>query len=331
MSKTADFESLGPELIISSVEEAVGKRLTGLTFSLPSYINRVYELECEDGTRLIAKYYRPGRWCRQALEEEHEFLMDCAEDEIPVIAPMRLTNGTTLSEASGIHFAVFPKRFGREMEINSPEDWKRVGSLVGRIHVSAARREAPSRIQLHPEISTRGDLKDLVEGGFIADRHAGAFADVAERILEISTRLFEDAAPMRIHGDCHRKNLLFRPDEGIMAIDFDDMMTGPAVQDLWLLLPDHAANARTEINLLLEGYEQFREFDDRTLLLIEPLRAMRIIYFLAWCGRQAEDFQFRRNFPDWGSEAFWQREVSDLERQLQVIKAHVEPGNGYPS
>jgi Ser/Thr protein kinase RdoA (MazF antagonist) len=119
------------------------------------------------------------------------------------------------------------------------------------------------------------------------------------------------------------KNFLHRPGEGIMVIDFDDMLTGPPIQDLWLLLPDHAVKCRREIQLLLQGYEQFREFDDRTLKLIEPLRAMRIIYFLAWCSRQSSDYKFRTLFPDWGNEIFWQTEIKDLEQQLAVIKKDI--------
>lgn len=104
-----------------------------------------------------------------------------------------------------------------------------------------------------------------------------------------------------------------------MVIDFDDMAMGPAVQDIWLLLPGHANSVRREINLLLEGYEQFLEFDDRQLRLVEILRAMRIIYFLAWCSTQIDDFKFKSNFPDWGSEMFWQREIADLEHQYHAI------------
>jgi Ser/Thr protein kinase RdoA (MazF antagonist) len=131
--------------------------------------------------------------------------------------------------------------------------------------------------------------------------------------------MFDDMEFLRIHGDLHRGNLIFRPDEGIMVIDFDDMMTAPPVQDIWMLLPDHAHLCHREINLVLDGYEQFREFDYRSLKLIEPLRIMRIIYFLAWCARQSGDNQFRRNFPDWGTENFWRKEIDDLSHQLEII------------
>ena len=139
------------------------------------------------------------------------------------------------------------------------------------------------------------------------------------RIVDIALTEFEGIDLQRIHGDCHRANILERPDSGLMVIDFDDMVMGPPVQDIWLLLPDHANQSRHEINLILEGYEQFMEFDDRSLRLVEILRAMRLIYFLAWCSTQVGDFRFQTNFPDWGSEQFWQRELSDIEHQYHAI------------
>lgn len=320
MSRVSDFESLTPDVILNSVEQAIGHRLTGLTSPLPSYINRVYELLSMDETRFVAKFYRPGRWTREALEDEHNFVLSCSENEIPVVPPMVLANGETLGEVDGIYFAVFPKRSGREMEILNDEDWRRMGRIVGRMHNAGAEGAAPSRIRLHPALSTRSDIDQLVGGGFVTLAWESRFSDVTSRILDRCEALFEDIEFIRVHGDCHLKNFLHRPDDGIMVIDFDDMMTGPPVQDLWLLLTDYAHKTQREMNLMLEGYEQFREFDDYTLKLIEPLRAMRMIYFLAWCSRQADDYKFRTTFPDWGSDSFWQNEVKDLEIQLDMIE-----------
>ncbi len=323
MSQISDFGVLTPDVIINCVEKAIGYRLTGLTSPLPSYINRVYELLAMDETRFVVKFYRPGRWTLEALRDEHDFVIACAESEIPVVPPMILDNGKTLGEVEGIYFAVFPKRSGREMEIINDEDWKRMGSIVGRIHVAGAEKTAQARIKLHPAFSTINDIKQLTDGGFVSPVYLSRFKDVTSRILDRCEKLFDDIEFIRLHGDCHLKNFLHRPGEGIMVIDFDDMMTGPPVQDLWLLLSDYANKSKREMNLLLEGYEQFKEFDDFTLKLIEPLRAMRIIYFLAWCSKQSNDYKFKTTFPDWGSEMFWQCEVKDLEIQLQIIDEHL--------
>jgi Ser/Thr protein kinase RdoA (MazF antagonist) len=163
-----------------------------------------------------------------------------------------------------------------------------------------------------------------LEGGFISPKHVEAFKKVGNSIVDSSAGLFHDIELIRLHGDCHRGNLLHRPGEGIMVIDFDDMMMGPPVHDLWLLLPEYADKCTKEIGLILEGYETFRDFDRKTLKLIEPLRAMRIIYFLAWCSRQKNDYKFKNNFPEWGSDGFWQQEINDLNRQMQRIKEQID-------
>ncbi|VGO16011.1 Stress response kinase A [Pontiella desulfatans] len=315
----AGFENLTPDRILDAIEMGMDCQLTGLTAPLPSYINRVYELQTVEGERLVAKFYRPGRWGRAALQDEHDFVLDCAADEIPVVAPLELATGTTIGEYEGILYSVFPKKSGREMELHEDEGWLRLGRLVGRIHLAGAQRDAGNRLRMHPETTTLPEIDLLLSGGFMSPHQAGRFRDVTNRIVEIAIREFDGIELQRIHGDCHRANILERPDEGLMVIDFDDMVMGPAVQDIWLLLPGHANTTRHEINLILEGYEQFMEFDDRQLRLIELLRAMRIIYFLSWCSTQVDDFKFQSNFPDWGSEMFWQRELADLEHQYHAI------------
>jgi len=323
LNASADFEHLVPDTMLNLVEQSTGLKMTGLATPLPSYINRVYEIQTTDGDRLIAKFYRPGRWSREALQDEHDFVADCAAEEIPVIAPMKLNGDKTLHEAEGIYFTIFPKRFGRQLEINTDEDWLRVGRLLGRVHMVGARRTAAARTDLHPKRSTAEHIRHLIDNKFVTPRHAAEFSEITSSILDAISSLFDDAEFIRIHGDCHCGNLLDRPGEGIMIIDFDDMMIGPPIQDLWLLLPDVADKCRRELDLLIRGYEQFREFDDRTIRLVEPRRAMRIIYYLAWCSRQVNDFKFRTNHPEWGTDAFWQREVSDLHRQLQTIDEHL--------
>ncbi len=306
--------------MLDAVEDALSCRMSGLARPLPSYINRVYEVQTLRGDSLIAKFYRPGRWTREAIEEEHAFTLDCATDEIPVVPPMRLPSGETLHEADGIVFALFPKRMGRQFELRSRTDWLRVGRLLGRLHVAGSRKDATHRTNLHPEESTASHIDYLVDNDIVTPSHRAQFEDLADGILDEIAGHFDDLDFLRIHGDCHGGNILTRAGEGLMLIDFDDMMMGPAVQDLWLLLPGSVQACRFEIDLLLRGYEQFLEFDDHTLQLVEPLRAMRMIYYLAWCAHQVDDYRFRLDNPHWGSDAFWQRENADLATQLQVIR-----------
>lgn len=317
---TSDFSHLVPDVMLDAVEDALGSRMSGVATPLPSYINRVYEIQTMNGERLIAKFYRPGRWSREAIEEEHAFTLDCAEADIPVVPPVVLPSGKTLHEADGIYFAIFQKRLGRQFEIRSRTDWLRVGSLLGRLHVAGSRREAVHRTNLHPEDSTADHLNYLLDHERVTPRHVPEFEILAGAILDEISGLFDDCAFIRIHGDLHGGNILSRSSEGLMLIDFDDMMMGPSVHDLWLLLPGPVKDCRFEINLLIRGYEQFREFDEATLRLVEPLRVMRMIYYLAWCAHQVDDYKFRQDNPHWGTDAFWQRENADLAMQLHVIR-----------
>lgn len=320
-----DFDILTPEVMISAVETALATPMTGLAIAMPSYINRVYEVQTQEGERLIAKFYRPGRWSLETLQDEHQFMLDCFSEEIPLVPPMKLADGNTLNESDGIYFAVFEKKAGREFDIREEDDWKRLGNIVARLHLAGDLRDAPNRLRLHPDTATAKEVDYLLNSGLVAETSVVEFKDICQEILELITGLFDGQEYIRVHGDCHRGNLLDRPNEGIMVIDFDDMMTAPPVQDLWLLLPGHAQDCPLEIDLLLEGYEQFRDFDDSSLQLIEPLRAMRIIYFLSWCSRQIGDFKFEHHYPDWGSPSFWRRETSDLRSQLEIIKAALRP------
>ncbi len=312
------FERFTPDRIITSVETATGLRLTGLVIALPSYINRVYELRAVDRTKIIAKFYRPGRWSRDAILDEHSFVADCSEAEIPVVPPLTLMNGSTLSEHDGVLFALYPKRSGRQFEINDDADWVRIGSLVARIHLCGGKRPSAHRITIDPAVSTLADVNHLCET-VIPERFRGHYRSICMQLVDCAAPLWNGLERIRIHGDCQRGNILDRLDGGLLLIDFDDMASGPPVQDLWLLLPDRAGKSLRETGLFLEGYERFRRFERSSLRCIEPLRAMRMIYFLAWCSRQVDDVQFRKNFPDWGNDRFWQREINDLREQMGFI------------
>jgi Ser/Thr protein kinase RdoA (MazF antagonist) len=317
----ADFSALTPERVLDTVEEALRQRCTGIIRPLPSYINRVYSIELASGESVVAKFYRPGRWTREALCDEHAFVTACAADEIPVIAPMAFEDGSTLGETEGVFFALFPKRGGRPIEPADPGDtlWSRLGSLLARIHRVGERQGACARITLGPYTSTASDLDYLIDNGFLDTREAQRLEAFGHALLEAIAPMFEGKETIRLHGDCQHTNVLERPETGLFLIDFDDMMNGPPVQDLWMLLPGRQDDVREETDQLIEGYELFRPFDRGSLCLIEPLRAMRMIYYLAWCARQARDAAFLQNHPGWGSHAFWMKEIGDLENQLSVI------------
>jgi len=316
------FELLSPEVALHAVEQSHGLSVDGTLDSYSSYVNRVYAIRDDDGNRFVVKFYRPGRWTAEAIKEEHQFLLDCAQAEIPVIAPLPGLDGQTLHEVEGqpIHFALFPRTGGRTFDLETDDDYSRLGALLGRCHAVGASRPASNRLRCDPCNTTAAYIQELLSEGLVHPKWRDDFAAVCDQALQLITPLFADVPHQRIHGDCHRGNIIDRPDRGLVLIDFDDMMMGPPVQDLWLILPGHLSESRRELNVLLEGYAEFASFDTRTLGLVEPLRFMRMIYFLAWRARQRNDFWFQRSFPDWGNEAFWIKENEDLQAQAVVIK-----------
>ena len=317
----AAFDRVTPERFLPALEDALACRLTGLASALPSYINRVYEIEAATGERLVVKFYRPGRWSRDAILEEHAFLWECSDDEIPVVPPYELETGSTLGDFDGVPFAVFPRMRGREIELEQDETLSRVGSLLGRIHACGARGEAPNRLRMTPESFAEAAMRRIFERAAVAPQYEQELIDLCDTILDLAEAVYPpDESLIRIHGDFHRANVLDRPGTGLMAIDFDDMVTGPPVQDMWLLLPGGPAESRHELGVLLTAYEVFHPFDRSSLRLIEPLRAMRMMHFLSWCAVQSDDLGFRAQYPDWGSREFWMRETADFRIQLDNIR-----------
>ena len=315
----ADFGSLTPDAVINAVEDAMGIACSNLCRPMNSYINRVYEVGLADGGYAIAKFYRPGRWSRDALQDELDFLQELHEAEVPVVPPLANPAGALLHDRGGIWFAVFPKKGGRPLDEPAANEWPHLGRLIARLHAVGARHAPRDRIRLHPRHSTLTHLRYILDSGAVASQFRVAYEDTVSGLVESIAPLFEGVDTLRLHADCHRGNLLHRPGEGYHLLDFDDMAVGPAVQDLWLMLPERLARARPEMELLLEGYETFLHFPRETLRLIEPLRAMRCIHYTAWCARQKADGGFAWLAADWGTPAFWRQEIADLQTQRQEI------------
>lgn len=320
MTEQNIFQGLNPDMVLSLVERALDVRLTNLFRPLNSYINRVYELQDDDGTGLIVKFYRPGRWERQALVEEHEFLHELAADELPVIAPLMLVDGTTLGQHGGVCFAVFPKRGGRSVDEFTDDQWLQLGRLLGRVHLVGSRQDAAFRPVMSPAYSTRHQLDYLLGGRIVPAELKKPLGDVVGEIIAEIEPLFATQRRIRIHGDCHFANIIHRPDEGFFLIDFDDMVMGPPIQDIWMLLPGTVGEAFVEMDMLLEGYETFMPFDRRSFRLVEPLRAMRFVHYMAWCAHQVAADGHTRVVEDFGSRSYWQREIADLRDQLERIR-----------
>lgn len=319
-SSLSDFSHLTPDHVIAHIEEALGTPCTNLCRQLNSYINRVYEVQTEDGRWVIIKFYRPGRWSIEALHDELEFLQELGAEEIPVVSPLLKSNDGLLQDARGVCFTLFPKIGGRPLVEPSRERWIELGRLLGRVHEVGARHEPRDRIHLHPAVSTLDHLDAILETEFPYESLRLDYADAVDDLIDLIAPMFEGLDLIRIHADCHAQNLLDRPDEPLHIIDFDDMATGPAMQDIWMLLPDKPERCREELDLIIRGYETFRAFPQHELKLIEALRAMRFIHYAAWCARQKADGGFNRLAPDWGTAAYWKKEVDELRKQIAMIK-----------
>ncbi|MDH3393656.1 MAG: serine/threonine protein kinase [Desulfobulbaceae bacterium] len=313
------FQSLPPDTVLNLVEAALDVSCSNLCRPLNSYINRVFELENRSGDGLIAKFYRPGRWSKTALQDEHDLLLELAAEEIPVIAPLSLTDGKTLGQWGDMYFAVFPKKGGRNFDEYTDDQWLELGRLIGRTHQVGARQTSKDRIIMAPDQSTREQVDFILNGKFIPPDLISPFENIANNLIEEITPIFEGSEQIRIHGDCHFSNLIYRPDESFYLIDLDDMSMGPPVQDFWMLLPGYAADSLVEIDIFLEGYETFRDFDHRSLQLIEPLRAMRYIHYTAWCAHQVAEDGVSHAAPHFGSNEYWRQEINDLTEQLDRI------------
>jgi Ser/Thr protein kinase RdoA (MazF antagonist) len=311
------FFSLTPDRVLESVEEG-GVRTTGLCYALNSLENRVYEVELEDGRRLIGKFYRPGRWSEATILDEHRLLQALAEAEIPVAAPVPLGDGATLGRTpDGIFYGLFPKVGGRSPDDLSLVQLEQIGRLLGRIHNVAGALSAPHRPALSPQTYGHEALAQILAHPSLDGALRQRYEDAARRFLSLAERRWQGVQASLIHADCHRGNLLHGRD-GWFFLDFDDAAFGPPVQDLWLLLPGRPADCPEEVEALVRGYELFRPFPRQSLGLIEVLRGLRYVRYAGWVARRWDDPAFVRAFPDWGSERYWQQQTADLHEQLRL-------------
>jgi Ser/Thr protein kinase RdoA (MazF antagonist) len=313
------FFRLSPERVLQAVE-AAGLEPSGHCFALNALENRVYDVRLEDGRHVVAKFYRPGRWSRETILDEHRLLAALTLAEIPVCAPLKFPDGDTLHETEDIYYAIWPRTGGRSPDELSDDQVELLGRLLARIHTIATDLGAPHRRTLDPENVPLEALTLLEAGDWLPPGCAKRYAGAVETLVEVYRERSRGIEVHPIHGDCHAGNLL-RGDEGWFFLDFDDMMIGPAVQDVWMLLPGRDAEADRQRRLLVEAYRQFRPFDERSLSLIEPLRGFRFVFYAGWIAKRWEDPAFPDAFPHFGTEEYWETETRDLEELVGRIES----------
>lgn len=320
-SDETPFSSLSPDRVLDALE-SIGLRADGRMLALNSFENRVYQLGVDGQTYVIAKFYRPHRWSDAALHEEHAFLRELADEEIPAVAPSEI-GGATLHHFEGFRFAVFERRGGRtpEFEDRPTREW--LGRFIGRIHTVGARADYRARPQLNRQtfgVSSRDYLltHDLVPRDLV-----DAYAQTVTHALDGVERCYERAGEirlLRLHGDCHAGNVLWT-DQGPHFVDFDDSRMGPAIQDLWMLLPGDLGGQREAIADILAGYEDFREFNPHECHLIEALRTLRLVHYSAWLAHRWRDPAFPAAFPWFNTQRYWEERIVEMREQIAAMAA----------
>ncbi|WP_127714278.1 serine/threonine protein kinase [Halobacteriovorax sp. HLS] len=324
--ETQFFYQLGPDQILDAIDN-LGLETTGRTMVMNSMENRVYEIEIYSNSdnisehSVIAKFYRPGRWSKEQILDEHKFLQELDEEEIPVIAPMSF-NGETLflDENSGLYYCVFPKKGGRAPDEMNIDDLEILGRTLARLHNIGASKKAEHRLEITPQNYGLKNLEYLLDKKVIPPHLEQSYKSLVEKICAISSPLFKKDKFIRLHGDCHIGNIIRRDETALHLIDFDDMVMGPEVQDIWLAIPGIDNEARQDREILLEAYETMRPFAREQLKLIEPLRTLRFIHFSTWISKRWEDPAFKLHFPQFAEHHYWDIQIQDLTNQLRIIE-----------
>ncbi|MBV0933317.1 serine/threonine protein kinase [Marinobacterium weihaiense] len=315
------FYQLIPDTVIDAVE-SMGYLSDGRILALNSYENRVYQVGLDEAEPLIAKFYRPGRWSDAQIMEEHAFCFELAEQELPVVAPLQLDNGDSLFHFRDYRFALYPRRGGRAPELGDADHLYQLGQTLGRIHLVGAARPFVARPAL--DIQNYGrDSIELIARDFIPASLREAYTSLADDLLqgiEACYAVAGEVRNIRVHGDCHGGNILWR-DDTPNFVDFDDARMAPAVQDLWMLLTgDDRQQQQLQLAEVIEGYNEFADFDPRELHLVEALRTLRMLNYSAWLARRWEDPAFPRSFTWFNTERYWGEHILQLREQLSALR-----------
>jgi Ser/Thr protein kinase RdoA (MazF antagonist) len=317
------YQQLTPDVVIDAVE-STGRHSDARILALNSYENRVYQVGMDEGEPVIAKFYRPNRWSIEQILEEHQFTQQLYDLEIPVVPPLVIDDGSaapTLSHFNNFDFAIYPRQGGRAPELDNLDHLHQLGQFIGRIHTVGASFTFKHRIALRVQAFGYDSVEYLLENGFIPREVRAAYESIAAEVLaaiELNSPESADLKSISLHGDCHPGNVLWRDDRPHF-VDFDDAMTGPAIQDLWMLLSGDTVNKQLQLSEIIEGYEIFREFDLRELRLIEPLRAMRVLNYNAWLAKRWDDPAFPMSFPWFNTPRYWSEHILELKELLTSL------------
>ena len=310
------FATLEPSFILQAIESN-GYICDGRIMPLNSYENRVYQIGIEDSDPIIAKFYRPDRWSNEQIQEEHDYCFELVMAELPVVAPLRNENEQSIFTFGDFRFSLFPRKGGRAPELDNEDNLFVLGRFLGRMHLISASKQFVHRPTINSK--TYGhDSVEFISDNFIPGELKEAYDSLTTDLLHrINTKIDElqGVNYLRAHGDCHIGNMLWR-DDAPHFIDFDDCRMAPAVQDVWMLLSGSREEQRTQLINILDGYNEFADFDMRELHLIAVLRTLRMLHFSAWLARRWDDPAFPLGFPWFNTSQYWEGHVLSLREQL---------------
>jgi Ser/Thr protein kinase RdoA (MazF antagonist) len=312
-----DFTSLSPDLILDGIE-SVGLQVDSGLLALNSYENRVYQFHDDDKTKYVTKFYRPQRWSKIQIQEEHDFAFELAEEELPIVAPLKFS-GQSLFEFKGYHFALYPCKGGRIFEVDNLEHLEWMGRFIGRIHAVAGKTAFQNRPTYNKEEYLIQARETIVSSDFIPQYLNTAFFTILDQVIELASQQYQPTHEIRLHGDCHAGNILWT-DSGPHFVDLDDCRMGPAMQDLWMMLSGDRQQQTIQLDTLLTGYEEFCEFDSKEFALIESLRTMRVVHYMAWLCKRWQDPAFPHSFPWFNTQRYWEEQVLMLKEQMSALQ-----------
>lgn len=315
-----NFSALTPDLIIDGLESAGFSVDSGL-LALNSYENRVYQFHDDNLVKYVTKFYRPERWQLEKINEEHDFSFELAEQELPIVAPLKV-NGNSLFEYQGYQFAVFPCRGGRIFEVDNLDQLEWMGRFIARIHAVSSQNNFKHRPNFNTDEMLLAAKETIIASNYVPKGLVNPFFTILDQVINIATEQYLPAKHMtqiRLHGDCHAGNILWR-DEGPHFVDLDDCRTGPAIQDLWMMLSGDRQQQLLQLDTLLMGYEEFFTFESEQLILIESLRTMRVVNYMAWLCKRWDDPAFPQNFPWFNTEKYWEQQILMLKEQMSALQ-----------
>ncbi|CAM3150811.1 serine/threonine protein kinase [Vibrio tubiashii] len=311
-----NFDALTPDFMWYALE-SIGIRAESGFLALNSYENRVYQFTDEERQRYVVKFYRPERWSLEQIQEEHDFTLELIESEIPV-APPTVINGQTLHQYQGYLFALFASVGGRQFEVDNLEQLEGVGRFLGRIHKVGSKQVFQHRPTIGLEEYVYQPRKLLEQSQFIPMHLENAFFNDLDLLIKSLENHWDDSTSLiRLHGDCHPGNILWR--DGPMFVDLDDSRNGPAIQDLWMLLNGERADKLMQLDILLEAYQEFNDFNSNELKLIEPLRGLRMVHYMAWLAKRWQDPAFPLAFPWFNDPKYWESQVLAFKEQISAL------------